>query len=120
MFADLKLPVSLMDVARIVAEEYLAHEQHTLDKVAADLRARAELIRSSHGQAPDPLADAIWERCGRHQVPAVIVDDPRTIAQVAYEAVADLLSKPAAEVTGQDRTEPDVTSDPRTETNPHD
>lgn len=117
MFADLKLPVSLMDVARIVAEEYLAHEQHTLDKVAADLRARAELIRSSHGQAPDPLADAIWERCGRHQVPSVIVDDPRTIAQVAYETVADLLSRPAPEATGQGRTIPNDLEPTRTEAN---
>lgn len=80
-----------------------------LTEAAADLRARAELIRSSHGQAPDPLADAIWARCGRHQVPALTVDDPRTIAQVAYLAIADLLE--------DGRTDPAVTSDPRTETN---
>ena len=117
MAPETRFPLSYADVVTLVEEECLTHRQHTLDKVAASLRARAELIRSSHGQAPDPLADAIWERCGRHQVPSVIVDDPRTIAQVAYETVADLLSRPAPEATGQGRTIPNDLEPTRTEAN---
>ena len=117
MAPETRFPLSYADVVTLVEAECLTHQQHTLDKVAADLRARAELIRSSHGQAPDPLADAIWERCGRHQVPSVIVDDPRTIAQVAYETVADLLSRPAPEATGQGRTIPNDLEPTRTEAN---
>jgi hypothetical protein len=109
MPADLKLPIDLVNLARLVAEEYLAHEQHTLDKVAADLRARAEAIHSSHGENGDPLADAIWARCNRHPDAPLVVDDPRTIARAAYLAVADLL--------GQDRTDPDVPEHARTEAN---
>lgn len=112
MAPETRFPLSYADVVTLVEEECLTHRQHTLDKVAASLRARAELIRSSHGQAPDPLADAIWNACHRDEVAGAVYADPRTIARAAYLAVADLI--------GQDRTDPAVTSDPRTETNPHD
>ena len=109
MAPETRFPLSYADVVTLVEEECLTHQQHTLDKVAADLRVRAELIRSSHGEAPDPLADAIWERCNRHPDMPLIVDDPRTLARAAYLAVADLL--------GQDGTDPAVTEHARTEAN---
>ena len=109
MAPDTRFPLSYADVVTLVEEECLTHRQHTLNKVAADLRARAELIRSSHGQAPDPLADAIWNACHRDEVAGVVYADPRTIVRAAYLAVADLL--------GQDRTDPDVTEHARTEAN---
>ncbi|WP_433520084.1 hypothetical protein ACQP2T_63830 (plasmid) [Nonomuraea sp. CA-143628] len=98
-------------IGREAARHVDAHKSdlraEALAAAAADLRARAGLIRSSHGEEPDPLALAIWESCRRDPVAPLVLDDPRTITQVAYEAVADLLDPSAAEVTGQHRTEPE-------------
>jgi hypothetical protein len=59
---------------------------------AETLRALAQAIDDSAGNNDDPLADAIWTRCGREDGLPATVDDPRTIAMVAYKVCASLLA----------------------------
>ncbi|MFI6496847.1 hypothetical protein [Nonomuraea typhae] len=92
----LTLPVPLVDLTRIVAEEFAGHEHHVrcvaLLDAAQALRARAQAIVDSRGEVDEPLAEAIWKGCGRHPGAPFTVDDPRTIARLALLAIADDLA----------------------------
>lgn len=62
-------------------------------QVAQELRDRSAAINTSGGTNNDPLADAIWDRCHRHPEDPATFDDPRRIAQVAYEHIATTLTE---------------------------
>lgn len=88
---DLTLPVDVFDVAEIVAREFAGHEQHVLDRAAADLRARAALLRSMPS-AEDELTAALMASC--HAEAGRIHAAPHLVAAVACEAIAALLETP--------------------------
>jgi hypothetical protein len=90
---DLKLPVDLFNVARIVAEEFKEHEQHARDRacldVSAYLQKRAQRLRDTQ-TLDDPLAWALTQSC--HTQDGVVHASPSVVAAVAYEVVAAVLS----------------------------
>jgi hypothetical protein len=107
---DLKLPVSLFEVARIVAEKFKEHEGHARDRacldVSAYLQKRAERLRDTP-TLDDPLAWALTQRC--HTQDGVVHASPSVVAAVAYEVVAAVLSlgdptRDGPDAAGEDRT----------------
>ncbi|HEY9410999.1 MAG TPA: hypothetical protein VIP77_15580 [Jiangellaceae bacterium] len=94
MAPDLTLPADVFDVAEIVAREFASHEQHVLDRAAADLRARAALLRSMPS-VEDELTAALMASC--HTEAGRIHSAPHLVAAAACEAVAALLETPSNE-----------------------
>lgn len=85
---DLTLPDQALQLADRVARAYAGHEQHTRNQAAAELRARADRLRSTPA-VEDPLTSAFMARC--HSQGGLVHSLPSHVAAVAYEAVADLL-----------------------------
>lgn len=84
----LRLPLDLMEVARVVAEEFKEHEacarSRALAEAAEMLRQRAYHLRATHGT--DPLVDALRSRC--HTEGGAIHASASTVAAVALEEIA--------------------------------
>lgn len=84
----LRLPVDLMEVARVVAEEFKEHEacarSRALTEAAEMLRQRAYHLRATHGT--DPLVTALRNRC--HAEGGAIHASASVVAAVALEVIA--------------------------------
>jgi hypothetical protein len=103
----LQLPRDIVELARIVAAEYLTHEQHTVAKVAAGLRERADTVDRT-----DLVVAALLAGC--HTLGGSVVASPEVVARIALRAVADLLDQES----GHSRTVPEHPDHPRTEATP--
>lgn len=68
------------------------HERQVRERVAAEQRAAAQAIIDSSGEDDDPLTDEVWSRCTQSQDAPATLEDPRTIAIVAYEWFAARLT----------------------------
>lgn len=75
-----------------------AHERQVRQQIAAELRAAAQAIEDSRGEARDPLAEEIWQVCERDYDAPAVRADPRTIAAVAYRHIADRTAEREAPV----------------------
>lgn len=110
--AVFRLEVDEARIAALVDRHAGRHRDHHHDEALAEaadgLRARAQAILDSHGENADPLAEAIWKRCARHPEAPATCADPRSIAVVAYEVVADLLGAARDETERPGTEAPDV------------
>lgn len=71
----------------------LAQADAVMAALAAHFRAATKAIRDSDGVADDPLAAAIWEECRRDGDTGLTHDDPRNIARVVYEHLANRITR---------------------------
>jgi hypothetical protein len=82
------------DPVRAVLAHFLpAHERQVRERLAAEYRDAAHAIEASAGENDDPLSNAIWTGCHASQSAPCVVDDPRTIAIVAYRHLASRLTE---------------------------
>lgn len=69
--------------------------------IAERLRGLAAQITTTRGETHDPLAHAFWERCLTDDTDSRILDDPRAVATIAYETIANLIDDGPDEDTGE-------------------